>query len=149
TATGATGALTGVPASGTGSITVTIPAGTNVWQGEEEGTPQIYTVRDGTIEFYPLSDTNYDNENVTLDYALIVTDVNSDGDTIDYKRFDAVAFYLKWKIKMTSRNDGSLDFKDPLYALYKEALNDTIRTSPVEVQARRAPRINTMNRPTS
>jgi len=141
------GVLTGVPASGTGSVTVTVPVDTNVWQNEEEGTPSIATVRDGVLEFYPLSDSGYDNLNIYLDYALIVTDVNSDGDTIDYKRFDMASWYLKWRIKMAARNNGALSVEDPLYLFYKEALNDAIRTAPSENSFRRPPRINRMNSP--
>lgn len=141
------GVLTGIPASGDGSITTTIAAGTKVWQEEEEGRPLIYTVRDGVIEFYPLADASYDNLNITLDYALVVTDINSDGDTIDFQRFDALTWYLKWRMHCAARNNGTLDTSLPSYEKYREAYNDFIRTSPVEVQARRAPRINTMNRP--
>lgn len=146
TATGATGALTGVPASGTGSITVTIPAGTNVWQNEEEGTPTIATVRDGVVEFYPLPSASDDNQNVYLDYALIVTDVNSDGDTIDLRRFDIVNWYLKWRIEQVQKNDGKLDQNSGYYMLYKETLNDAIRTAPTQVSFQPRPRINTMRK---
>lgn len=140
------GVLTGVPSSGDGSITVTIAVDTNVWQGEEEGEPSLYTVRDGEIEFYPLPDASYDNQNIYLDYALVVTDVNSDGDTIDYKRFDMVTWYVKWRMYCAAKLNDQLDMNSPYYASYKEALNDAIRTAPPEAQTRRAPRINTMNR---
>jgi hypothetical protein len=140
------GVLTGVPSSGTGSISVTIPVDTYVWQNEEEGKPQIATVKDGVIEYYPLPDASYDNLNIALDYALIVTDVNSDGDTIEFQRFDMASWYLKWRMRMAARNDNKLDQTDSYYLMYKEALNDAIRTSPTEVSSRRAPRVNTMNR---
>ena len=45
------GVLTGVPASGTGSISVTIAVDTYVWQDENEGIPTNFTVRNGNINF--------------------------------------------------------------------------------------------------
>jgi hypothetical protein len=47
--TTATNTLTGIPASGTGSITATLVAGAVVWQGVSPEVPDEYTVYDGYI----------------------------------------------------------------------------------------------------
>lgn len=47
--TESTGTLTGIPASGTGSITATIAVDSNVWQGVTPGQPLAYTIFDGNI----------------------------------------------------------------------------------------------------
>lgn len=47
--TQSTGTLTGIPASGTGSITATIAVDSTVWQGAGEGMPTMYTIFDGNI----------------------------------------------------------------------------------------------------
>lgn len=138
------GVLTGVPASGDGSITVTIPVDTYVWQNEIEGQPTHFTVRNGSLEFLPLVDAQNDNANVTMDYAKVATEVNSDGDTIDLHRFDMAQSYLKWRMKMKARNDGTLDLQDGFYIEYKESLNDAIRTSRSGQVFPMRPKLNTV-----
>ncbi len=122
------GILTGVPASGDGSITVQIPVDTNVWQDETEGIPLWFTVRNSALEWTPMTDGNEDNKNIYSDYAKVATSVDSDGDTIDYQRFDMLQSYLTFRMKMKTRNDGELDFQDGYFTEYREKLNDSIRT---------------------
>lgn len=136
------GVLTGIPASGTGSITVTIPAATSVWQNETEGTPLWFTVESGALVFWPLADSGNDNMNLYGDYSHVATSVDSDGDTIDLQRYDAVQQYLSWRIKMKARNNGTLDQNDGFYLLYKESLNDAIRTLPQNNTFRIRPAVN-------
>lgn len=122
--TRATGTLTGIPASGTGSITVTIPAATNAWQKLYEGQPVIYTVRNEGIEFAPTPSDLWDNKNVYADYWTEAQAVDSDGDTIDVDRFDMTKHWLTWKMRMISRNDGKLDYEDGDYKMFADILND-------------------------
>ena len=136
------GILTGVPASGDGSISVTIPVDTNVWQNEVEGTPVWFTVRNSAIEHWPLADASNDNTNLYGDYSKVATEVNSDGDEIDYQRFDTVQAYLTWRIKTKARNSGELNMEDGYYLLYREGLNDEIRTLPSNNKFRITPSIN-------
>jgi len=144
------GVLTGVPASGTGSISVTIPVNTYVWQGETEGTPTWFTVRNGNIEFWPLADGSHDNTNMRGDYSHVATSVDSDGDTIDYQRYDMLQDYLTWRIKMKSSNNGELDRNDGWFIGYKEKLNDAIRTLPQNIVFPMKPTVNNMSkRPSS
>lgn len=141
-----TGILTGIPASGDGSITVTIPVDTNVWQGEQEGVPEFFTVRNAQIEFTPLPDSTEDNQNIYADYNKVATSVNSQGDTIDNQRFDMLQPYLTWRMYCKQKLSGMLDKKSDWYTTYKERLNDAIRTLPASRTAQWAPRINTMSR---
>lgn len=136
------GILTGVPASGTGAITVTIPASTYVWHLEREGIPTFFTVRNAQIEFYPLVDGAHDNANVYGDYSKVATAVDSDGDSIDLQRYDMAQSYLTWRIKMKSLNNGTLDENDGYYLMFKEKMNDAIRTLPSNVKFRIKPSIN-------
>jgi hypothetical protein len=140
-----TGILTGIPASGDGSITVTIPVDTYVWQNEEEGTPTYYTVRNGVIEFTPLADASHDNQNVYMDYNLAVTEVNSENDVIDYLRYDMLKNYVTWRIWAKAKNGGVLDKGNGFYTTYKEHLNDAIRTMPTR-KTTSAPNVNRMSR---
>ncbi|HEX5637382.1 MAG TPA: hypothetical protein VFY78_09875 [Gammaproteobacteria bacterium] len=139
------GVLTGIPASGAGSITVTIPVSTNVWQDQVVGQPQWYTVRNGALEFWPLPSSSYDNQNVYLDYDTEVTVVDSESDVIDYQRFDMLQSYLEWRMWCKAENDGKLDRNSGYYGEYKEYLNDAIRTMPSR-QTTTAPNVNRMTR---
>lgn len=144
-AEGATAVFSGIPASGTGSITVTIPVDTNVWQNEEEGEPLVYTVRNGKLAHWPLANGSNDNENVYMDYSTVATSVDSDGDEIDSDRYDMVLDYLTWKIHGHERNDGVPDLANSYYLSFKEKLNDAIRTLKSGRMFRMIPNINTMN----
>lgn len=139
------GVLTGIPASGDGSITVTIPVDTNVWQYENEGAPAYYTVRNGAIEYWPLPDSSHDNYNIEMDYWTIANVVNSDGDTIDEQRFEMLLDYLTWRIRMKVKNGGRLDLADGYYVTFKEKLNDAIRTSRSNFTHKMRPNINRIN----
>lgn len=140
------GVLTGVPASGTGSITVQIPVDTNVWQGETEGIPMWFTVRNSQLEWTPMTDANEDNKNIYADYAKVATSVDSDGDTIDFQRFDMLQSYLTFRMKMKARNDGELDFKDGYFTEYREKLNDAIRTMAQNNKFPMRPTLNRMSK---
>ncbi len=140
------GILTGVPASGTGSISVTIPVDTYVWQNEEEGIPAFFTVRNSNIEFWPLADASEDNTNLRGDYAKVATSVDSDGDTIDFQRYGMVQDYLTWRVKMKTKNSGTLDMQDGYYMQFKEKLSDAIRTLPQNNRFPMTPRPNMMSK---
>lgn len=139
------GVLTGIPASGDGSITVTIPVDTNVWQGEEEGEPQFYTVLNGVLAYWPLPGSDVHNDNVYMDYDTETAVVNSESDTVDLQRFDMIKAYLTWRVWCKSDNGGKLDEGNGWYRQYKERLNDTIRTLPTR-KTKWGPNINTMSR---
>jgi len=139
------GVLTGIPASGEGSITAIIPVDTNVWVNETEGDPVFYTVRNGAIEYWPLVSSTRDNENIYMDYDAEVTAVNSESDVIDALRFDAIESYLTWRIWCKADNGGILDRNNGFYADYKERMNDAIRTLPNR-RVTMSPNLNTMSR---
>lgn len=136
------GVLTGIPASGDGSITVTIPVDTNVWQEETEGEAEWYTVRNGALEFWPLCTAD---QNVYLDYDTVATRVDSVGDTIDFQRYEMLQSYLTWRMWCKAENDGKLDQNSGFYREYKEYLNDAIRTLPAR-KVVTGPKLNTMRR---
>lgn len=139
------GVINGIPASGEGAITVTIPADTNLWQNEDEGTPLFYTVMNGLLAYYPLPDASLHNSNIYMDYDTETSVVNSESDTIDMHRFDMIKSYLTWRIWCRVDNNGKLDESNGFYRQYKERLNDTIRTLPTR-KSKWGPNINRMSR---
>ena len=136
------GVLTGVPSSGTGSITVTIPVDTNVFQGESEGEPTWFTIRNGNLEISPMADASNDNENVYIDYWTVATQVDSDGDEIDVQRYQMVKHYLIWAIRAQIKNQGIRDENDKDYQQFREILGDAIRNKPRGLKYKMKPKVN-------
>ena len=121
------GVLTGIPASGTGSITVQIPVNTNVWQDAEEGQPKYYGIWDGNLYWWPLPDSSNDNMNATMDYYTKRTEVTAYSDVLEPGRFDAVKAWLRWKLRALSEANGEPDVNDGDYKLYLGIVGDMIR----------------------
>lgn len=144
-ADGGTAAFTGIPASGDGSISVTVPVDTNIWQDEEEGMPKWYTVRNSQIEYWPLPDDEHDDENIYADYSKVATEIDSQGDTLDYQQYGILQPYVTWRIEAVKKNNGKLEMESSYYRMYKERLNDAIRLLPT-VKTKTGPALNTMAR---
>ena len=136
------GILTGVPASGTGSISVTIPVDTNVWQNQREGLPRWYSVWDGTLRIWPLPDSSSDNANVYADYHTVRTSVNSAADTIEGSRYDMVKHWLIAKIRAQSNATGMMDANDFDWQLFLGIVADLIRKELSGQRFKMSPRVN-------
>lgn len=142
-----TGVLSGIPASGDGSITATLTAGADVWQGSyQEGAPDKYTIIEGYIYFWPLADSNSAGKTLFGDFWKVASYVDSDGDTLDLMRHDAAYYFLTWAIRAQIKNDGIRDLTDGDYQQY---LN--VRQKSVEMQLKTSgqkfklkPRVNTI-----
>lgn len=136
------GVLTGIPASGDGSISVTIPVDTYVFQNEQEGQPIYATVRNGNLEIFPLPDSSYDNENIYMDYFTEIDQANSLGDTIDAQRYDMLCDYLTYRIKMKKENNGNLDPGNGWFISFRDKLNDYIRVLIPTFKNKMRPNVN-------
>lgn len=138
------GVLTGVPASGTGSITVTIPVDTRVWQNQEEDTPTHYTIYDKKIWITPMPDASNDDKNVFMDFWTAITTCDSDGDEIDLHRFDMVKDWLTWSVRAVLKNDGVRKLDDPDYLLFQDKLRDFTLYETTSQRFKQAPRLNSI-----
>ena len=138
------GILTGVPAAGTtGAITVTIPVDTNIWDGEKEGEPTYYTVdSDGYIQITPFPSGSYDNKNVYMDYYTGSTSVDSDADSLDLFRYDAIKHWLTWAIRMQIKNNGKRDFTDGDYIQFSQIISDYVRNEMPAHRKKRGVKVN-------
>lgn len=94
-----TGVLSGIPASGSGSITATHAIATDVWQNIGFALPSEYTIFEDKIYFNTPFEATYDGMNIWMDYYRILPAYNSDGDTLDEPEYDMFVSFLKWKIK--------------------------------------------------
>ena len=137
------GVLTGIPASGTGSITVTIPVDTNVWYGESEVKPTNYTVYGGYL-YTELPTALYDNLNVYLDYWTVPTSVDSDEDTLDAFRYDCCLHWLIWAINAQQKDKGKRNMQDMDYVQFLQILSDYIRNEVPAHRRKRIPKVNSI-----
>ncbi len=140
--TRATHTLTGIPASGTGSITAIIAAATNIFQNYTEGEPAYYTLRNQYIEFYPMPSDLFDNLNIFADYWTIADTINSDSDLIDVERFDMAKYWMTWKMRAMKKNEGKLDYDDGDYKMFADRLKDAIGFKGPLLKYKMKPRLN-------
>lgn len=134
-----TGVFSGIPASGAGAITVTIPVDTYIHQGASFGEPKRFTIRGGNIELDPIPGASEHNDNIYADYWSLADSVENEGDTIDATRHDAFKYWLAWKIRCQKKNDGLLDYKDGFYAEFRSRLMDAIKLAPTIKTWKRRP----------
>ena len=140
------GVLTGVPATGSdGAITVTVPVDTQIYQSIVEGTPTGFSVSDGTLQVWPIPDSDSDDLNVRMDYYTDRTEVDSIGDSIETKAYDMVLHYLKWKMRGTTNAMGTDDLTDADYLQYADILKDEVRREVSGQRRRWFPKINTIS----
>lgn len=120
--------LTGIPASGDGSIATAIADGVDVWSGlYREGIVQIYTVYDGNLYFWPMCDATYAGKNLYLNYWKEAPSVDSAADEIDILRFDMVKFWLTWAVRSQLMNNyGQRDIKDQDYQTFLQLLGNAV-----------------------
>lgn len=136
------GILTGVPASGTGSITVTTPVDSNVWYDQDEGQPEYFDVYDGNLYIYPLVDTSYDKFNVYLDYYTVRTKVNSASDIVEPTRYLLYKHWLCWKLRGLDNASGQLNPSDMDFVLFSQMLGESVGKEVTGQRSRMFPKVN-------
>lgn len=139
------GVFTGIPVSGDGSIEAAHAVDVNVWQNEVEGQPRYFNVREGRMRIYPLADSTWINKNVLIDFFEEATAVDSESDTIDANRYDAVKHWLLWQGKNYWRNNGVSDTKDGDFLMFGDILKSAIRTEVSGQKFKMQPKINGIN----
>jgi len=115
-----TNTLSGIPASGDGSIDTAHAVGTNVWQNIGYATPTEYTIFEGKIYFNAPVESDLDGKNVFMSFYKTLTSINSDSDELDEPDTDMYISYLKYKIK-SRKLRGKINIKtDPDYIEYSK-----------------------------
>jgi len=106
---------------------VEIPAGTNIFYGEAEGTPKYFSVWDGSIYIWPLCGSSNYGKNIYLDFYTDIVSVDSDADEITLARYDMVKHWVKWAIKNITEKNGTPDFTDGDWVMFNTCLTDAVR----------------------
>jgi len=136
------GELTNVPASGDGSITITIPVDSNVWVGEKESKPEYFTVFENKLYVYPLPSSSYDYNNIYLDYYTSRTKVDTAGDAVEPTRYLLYIHWLKWKLRSLDNTSGELNIQDGDFLLFDTMLKDMISKEIGGQKFKQKPRVN-------
>jgi hypothetical protein len=138
------GVLTGVPASGDGSIAAAHAVGINVWQNHSEGEPLYFTIANGVLRIWPLPNSTWINKNLLMDYWTVATQVNSESDTIEAQRYDMVKHWLLWQARAYTQNNGKASLTDDDYVMFRDILSDSIRRKQSGQKFKMKPKINSI-----
>ena len=137
-----TNTLSGVPASGTGSITVTHAAGVDAWQNVSYGEPTEYTIYENTLFFNVPFNSDMEGDNMFMDFYRTLVDYDSDSDVLDEPQVDMYVAYLKYRIKYKKKK-GDIDRDtDPDYKDYLTKIGEMTRTETLSQDVRFVPDIS-------
>lgn len=137
-----TGTLSGIPATGDGSITYAFPVNSNVWHGETESEPNYFTIYGGYVYFSTLPNSTQHGNNIFMNYYTDIVTVDSEGDELKMPRYEMAVYYLKSWIRAITENNGKFDFNDPDYAFFQEILRDAIRRENSGQKFKTRPKLN-------
>lgn len=97
--------LTGIPSSGSGSISNSHDDNTIVWQGVNVGLPEVYTIYDGKMILGKAPDSDYDGWALKLRYFKEPARVQTVQDTLDVPFIDAAPKFVASRVEMRKGNN--------------------------------------------
>jgi len=133
-------------------ITATATVGTDVWQGFTSDEPKYYTIAGGYIYLFPIPSSSWSTQNVFIDYYKVATNVDSDSDSIEAIRYDAVRYWLIWKMlnrkkQMEEASVYKLEYDKIINEmLLKEAQNVVYHFRPARNNINVGSKVNSQNR---
>lgn len=142
TNTKSTNTLSGIPSSGTGSITTTLTAGSNVWYNESEGGIKYFSIWDGYIYWQGLCSESQNGNNLIMDFYTDLVNVDSDSDIIPDNRYDMIEYWLKWEVRNITERKGKRDMTDGDYLMFVSCLQDAIRRESSGQKFKMKPKLN-------
>lgn len=137
-----TNTLSGVPASSTGSITVAHAAGVDVWQNVSYGEPTEYTIFENTLFFNTPFSSDFEGNNLFMDFYRTLPEYDSDSDTLDEPIVDMYVSYLKYKIKYKKKKGDIDKDTDTDYKEYLTKIGEMTRTEVLSQDVRFVPDIS-------
>lgn len=94
-----TDTLTGIPASGTGSITVAHPVDTTVWYGNTPGLPTKWIVLRQKLTFNAPFSSTYEDYNIYMTYFRVIPRITEVTDSTIIPFYNIFKYYLAYKIE--------------------------------------------------
>lgn len=106
-----TGILSGIPASGTGSLASSYSANRAVWQGATSGLPTRYTIFNGNIYLDVPPSSTYENYKIKIRYLRAMTRITQSSDTTIVTFTNAFQWYLAARIEYRrGRNEKAKEY---------------------------------------
>ena len=149
TNTTSTNTLSGIATSGSSSIQVTLPVGTDVWYNESEGTPYYFSIWDGYLYINELVDSTDAGKNIYMDFYTDIVQVDSDADVLSPVRYDMLEYWLRWEIRNITENNGKRDLQDGDYIMFLTTLADAVRRESSGQKFKLKPKVSGINYGTS
>lgn len=130
---GTTG-FTGIPASGTGSITATHAVDSPVWQGVEPGLPEEFSVFDGVLTTSLPIHSDYDSYPLDVKYFKALTAITEASDTTEITFTNILQLYVASKIEQRKGNteQSTLYLQQFEKGMLNNAIGDQIPTMDTE-----------------
>lgn len=119
--TDATNTFTGIPASGTGSITATISDDDTVWQGITGGLPSRYTIFDGNIIFSRPFSSTYNGYAIKVRYLRRLTRLQTPSDTTQVTFSHIFPYFIAHRIEIRR---GNFDKAKEFERIFNEELQE-------------------------
>lgn len=120
--------FTGIPSSGTGSITSTISDNNPVWQGIQLDLPNKWTYFDGYIYFNKPFDSDYNNYPIKIRYYKDLTTLSEVSDATDVPFTNVFQYYLASWIE---RRKGNIQESQLYMQEFKDKVLDSALASSV------------------
>jgi hypothetical protein len=116
--------LSGIPASGTGSITANISVDDDAWQGVSDGKPTYFCAWDGYIYPWPIASSTYNGITITIDHWEDDSETLTKTDSMDVIS-ELCSLWLQWRIERVKKEADWKDTRTEFYAMRNEyfALN--------------------------
>lgn len=114
-----TNTLTGIPASGTGSITTAYTVGTAVWQNLTQGLPSSYTIFNGVMKLDRPVSAPYAGQKLKIRYLYAIPRITSNSDTTVIPFANVFQNYLAAQIERRKGNEDK-------YGMYMEVFQKQV-----------------------
>lgn len=99
-----TNTFSGIPSSGTGSITSTLAADSVVWSGITPGKPDKYNIFNGTLRLNRPVDSSYDGYKIKCKYYKALSRLTSLSETTDVTVTNIAPYYIGARIEERKKN---------------------------------------------
>ena len=127
------------------ALTAEITSGLDVWYGESEGVPTYFSIWDGYLYIWDLTNSTDAGKNIYMDFYTDIIQVDSDTDILTPARYDMVEYWLRWEIRNITENNGKRDLSDGDYVMFLTVLRDATRRESSGQKFKLKPKVSGIN----